>query len=68
MIFGEKIKELRKLKGLSQKEFAKLAGLSQSYISELENGVKINPSLSVIKKISKVLKVDIKVFIEDVEQ
>mgnify|MGYP001627270607 CR=1 FL=1 len=68
MIPGRKIRELRKSKGLSQREFAKLAGLSQSYISELENGIKINPSLSVIKKISKALKVDIKVFIEEGEQ
>ncbi|ADQ41603.1 helix-turn-helix domain protein [Caldicellulosiruptor acetigenus I77R1B] len=68
MIPGRKIRELRKSKGLSQREFAKLAGLSQSYISELENGIKTNPSLSVIKKISKALKVDIKVFIEEGEQ
>lgn len=59
MIPRKKIKELRKLKGFSQKELAKLTGVSQSYISELEAGIKTNPSIKVIKRIAEVLEIDI---------
>ena len=35
---GEKIKELRKSKGLTQVEFAKSVGITQSFLSAVENG------------------------------
>ncbi|AEB77665.1 repressor [Clostridium botulinum] len=37
---NERIKELRKLKGLNQSTFAKSLGLSQNHISSIEKGVR----------------------------
>ncbi|KGM96156.1 helix-turn-helix transcriptional regulator (plasmid) [Clostridium botulinum] len=37
---NERIKELRKLKGLNQSAFAKSLGLSQNHISSIEKGVR----------------------------
>lgn len=31
-----RLKELRKLKGLTQEQFAKLVGISQAYVSDIE--------------------------------
>jgi transcriptional regulator with XRE-family HTH domain len=41
---GEKIRAIRKSKGLSQEEMAEGAGLHPTYISDIENG-KVNASL-----------------------
>ncbi len=38
-----------------QKEVAKDVGISQQYLSNLENGVTKNPSLDIMKKLSKSL-------------
>ena len=49
--FGEKIKELRKTRGLTQPELAKELGVSNGMISNWENDVN-EPGLSHIKNIS----------------
>ena len=36
--FGERVRELRTKKGLSQEELAELSGLHRTYISSLELG------------------------------
>ncbi len=54
------LKLLRCKKRLTQTELAQQCGLSQSYINELENGKKLNPSFKVLMKIAYVLGVDIK--------
>ncbi|MBM4273403.1 MAG: helix-turn-helix transcriptional regulator [Deltaproteobacteria bacterium] len=52
----------RKKEGLSQKELARLAGMKQAHISEMENGKRpIGKELA--KRLSKVLKVDYRVFL-----
>ena len=38
-----------------QKDIAKDVGISQQYLSNLENGVTNNPSLEIMKKLSKAL-------------
>lgn len=48
-----KIKEIRKKLGLSAYDLADKTGLSPSYISNLENGNKTNPSKEVMENISK---------------
>ncbi len=48
----------RELRGLSGKELAERAGLSAAYISEMETGKK-DGSISAIKRIAEILKVDI---------
>jgi len=47
---GERLKQLRKIKGISQRELAKRAGVTNSTISMIEkNGV--SPSVSSLKKV-----------------
>ena len=57
--FGKKIKDLRKIKGMSQEELAFEADLDRTYINSIENG-KRNVSLVNIEKLAKALKVNIK--------
>ena len=54
--FGEKVRELRTKKGLSQEELAELSGLHRTYISSLELG-KRNVSLINIHALAKALGV-----------
>lgn len=52
------IKNLRKIKGVTQEELAIKTGLSQSYISELESKNSIaNPTVQTIEIIAKALDV-----------
>jgi len=53
---GEKIKKIRKEKDLSQEKLALEAGLNRAYIGYIERGER-NPSIRVVAKIAKVLKV-----------
>jgi len=57
-IFGEKIREVRKQKKLTQEELADKANLHPTYIGQIERGRR-NPSLENIYKIQRALKVDI---------
>lgn len=54
--FGERIRELRIKKGLSQEQLAELSGLHRTYISSLELG-KRNVSLINIYVLAKALGV-----------
>lgn len=56
---GKKIQKLRKAAGYSsQEEFAEALGLSRTHVGHIEQGRK-NPSMEVMVKIAKKLKVDI---------
>lgn len=61
--FGQKVKELRLEKGLSQEAFAHLAELDRTYISSIEKGDR-NVSITVIEKISTALDIEIKKLFE----
>ena len=54
--FGEKVRELRIKKGLSQEQLAEASGLHRTYISSLELG-KRNVSLINIHVLAKALGV-----------
>ena len=54
--FGQRVRELRKAKEMSQKEFASLCGLDRTYISGIERG-KRNVSLQNIHVIARALEV-----------
>jgi transcriptional regulator with XRE-family HTH domain len=54
--FGDKVRELRVKKGLSQEQLAELSGLHRTYISSLELG-KRNVSLINIFALAKALGV-----------
>ncbi|WP_082797732.1 helix-turn-helix domain-containing protein [Collimonas arenae] len=56
--FGERIRELRKERGLSQEGFADLCGFDRTYISGIERGLR-NPSLIAIGALAKALKVSV---------
>lgn len=52
--FGNKIRELRKDKLLSQEDLADLCQFDRTYISGIERGIR-NPSLNAIETIAKAL-------------
>ena len=56
--FGQRIRELRKEKGLSQEAFAAECGLDRTYVSGIERG-KRNVSLRNIEVIAKALGISI---------
>ena len=56
--FGERLKFLRKDKGLTQERLAEKVNVHPTYIGKIEGG-KSNPSLLMIYKIAKALDVQI---------
>lgn len=58
---GDRIKELRKLKNMSQKDLAYSSDLDRSYIASVENGQR-NISIKNIEKIADALNVSLKNF------
>ncbi len=57
--FGNKIKELRKQKGLSQEKLANLADIDRTYLPTIEKGER-NVSIEVVEKLANALNVEIK--------
>ncbi len=51
-LFGQKVKELRLKKDMSQGDLAKILGVHRAYISGIERGVR-NPSLTTIERFAK---------------
>ena len=49
--FGEKMRELRRAKGVNQKEMAAALGVSAAYLSALEHGHRGTPSWALLQKI-----------------
>ncbi len=62
--FGEKVRELRKEKGLSQEELSFKADLHRTYIGMIERAEK-NITLINIEKIANALEVSIKDLFHD---
>lgn len=58
MLFGDKISQLRKTKGLSQQELSRLSGVSQTYISKLEDNQR-QPTIGKVISLSKALGVTV---------
>lgn len=63
-MIGERLKKLRKEKGLSQKELASLLETSQGYISDIEKGIK-KPGSDFLISLKRLLKVDLNWFLAD---
>ncbi len=62
--FGERVREIRKKKGLSQEELAHKADLHRTYIGMIERAEK-NITLLNIKKIANALEVSIITILKD---
>lgn len=57
--FGQKLREIRLKKKLSQGDIARALGVHRSYISGLERGVR-NPSLLTIQKVARAININAK--------
>jgi transcriptional regulator with XRE-family HTH domain len=53
------IKQLREAKGMSQKALAERVKVTDAYIAMIETGKRKNPSLPVLRRLAKVLGVDL---------
>lgn len=53
---GKRIRAIRRSRKITQEEVAYQAKIDYSYLNEIENA-KRNPSLTILSKIAKVLKV-----------
>lgn len=61
---GQRLRQLRGKKGLSQSELARLVGVTPSSISQVESNL-IYPSLSALLKMAEVLSVDLASFFSE---
>lgn len=66
MNIGQKIKEVRKQKSLTQKELGKRAGISQQQIAQYENG-KLKPKIETISKIADALDAPKNLFYDNLD-
>jgi transcriptional regulator with XRE-family HTH domain len=64
MILGDRIRELREDKKLSQGDIEKRTGLIRSYLSRVENGHTV-PSLETLEKLAAALEVPLYVLLYD---
>ena len=62
--FGLRLKELRKLKGLSQEKLANLAEIDRTYLPTIEKGER-NVSIEIIEKLARALDIKIKDFFDE---
>ena len=58
MKLGEKIKQLRKSKGVSQEELAGMLKINRNYLSRIETG-KSEPTSSILKNIAEIFGIDL---------
>jgi transcriptional regulator with XRE-family HTH domain len=63
--FGQRLRELRLRKNLSQEALAELAQLDRTYISGIERG-KRNPSLRNLISITNALEISLASLFEDI--
>jgi len=63
-LFGRRLRELRKARGLTQETLAESADLSGNYVSDLELGLKV-PSLTILVRLSQALDVGTSELVRD---
>jgi transcriptional regulator with XRE-family HTH domain len=64
MTIGDKIKELRRKRNMSQTDLGNLAGVHYSHIGKYENNQQV-PSTETLKKIANVFEVPIDYLLDD---
>jgi transcriptional regulator with XRE-family HTH domain len=67
MDLGEKLRQLRQDRNLTQPELAEAMGIEQSYLSKLENGKSL-PSNDVFKRILDVFNLEVADLVNDLNQ
>lgn len=67
MNFGEKLKQLRAERNLTQPQLAQAIGIEQSYLSKLENDKSV-PSADIFQAILKAFSIDVATFLEGVDE
>ena len=67
MNIGERLKALRKARGLSKNRLAQLAGISQTHISDIEAGKK-NPTVETLRRICDALGISLIEFLDDTKE
>lgn len=67
MTLGEKLKQIRTAKNMTQPQFAEAIGIEQSYLSKLEND-KSMPSPEMFKTILKSLQMEISDFLSGIDK
>lgn len=59
MGFGQRLRQIRKDKGLTLRELAQAAGIDFTYLSKIENGrMPYTPAAETIRQLADALKVD----------
>jgi len=58
MKLGEKIKQLRKSKSISQEDLASMLKINRNYLSRIETG-KSEPTSSILKNIAEIFGIDL---------
>lgn len=66
MNFGDRLKQLRTQKSLTQPQLAQAIGIEQSYLSKLENDKSI-PGADIFQSILRALQIDVASFLEGVD-
>lgn len=61
--FGQQVKELRRVQGITQEHLATAAGLTTESISNIERGI-FGPRFENIEKLAQALNVDVKKLFE----
>ncbi len=57
--FGTVIRKLRDGLGMTQRDLAKIVGVSGAYITMLETGKRKNPSFVILRRLARVLEVEL---------
>ena len=53
------IKQIRLQKNLTLRQLSSISGVSNGYISDLENGKEINPTMAILRKLANALGVSV---------
>ena len=66
-VFGQNVRKVRAVSGLTQQRVGVIAHLDPTYISGIERGVR-NPTLRIISRLAKALKVPVEKLCERVRE
>ncbi len=61
---GQMLRMLREEKGWTQEELAEKASVGRTYLAKLETGAKVNPTIAVLKRLAKSLRVPVAELLE----